>query len=106
MITFVRYSEKLEPRKTRKLHIVFNPASLALNIQCALPAAEPRLPIRRVCHSLAQDYQPALRSGRRRTYTSARFNLQLLPELVPSTPAALLIIKAQFEIPAAGRDLQ
>ncbi len=65
-ITFVRYFENLEPRNTRKLHIVFNPASLALNIQCALPAAEPRLPIRRVCHSLAQDYQPALRSGRRR----------------------------------------
>ncbi len=43
-ITFVRYSEKLEPHNTRSLHIVFNPASAALNIQCALPASAPRLP--------------------------------------------------------------
>ena len=36
----------------RKLHNVFNPASAVLNIQCALPAATPRLPtLRRVCHS-------------------------------------------------------
>ncbi len=53
-ITFVRYSEKLEPRNTRKLHIVFNPASAVLNIRCALPAVGPRLltfRLRRVCHS-------------------------------------------------------
>ncbi len=49
--TFVRYFENLEPRNTRKLHIVFNPASLALNIQFVPPAAGPRLPrLRRVCH--------------------------------------------------------
>ncbi len=65
-ITFVRYFEILKPRNTRKLHIDFNPASAVLAIQCVPPAAGLHLPIRRVCHSLAQDYQPALRSGRRR----------------------------------------
>ena len=50
-ITFVRYSEKLAPLNTRSLHIVFNPASAVLNIQCAPQAAVPRLPkLRRVCH--------------------------------------------------------
>ena len=106
-ITFVRYFEKLEPRNTRKLHIVFNPASAVLDIQCTLPAAAPRLlTLRRVCHSSAKNHQPPLRSGRRRTYTAARLNLQLLPARVPGTPAALLIIKDQSEIPAAGPDPQ
>ncbi len=51
-ITLVRYSEKLEPRNTPKLRIVFNPALAGLNIQSALPAATPRLlTLRRVCHS-------------------------------------------------------
>ena len=55
-ITFVSYFEKLEPRNTRKLHIVFNPASAALNIQCALRATGPRLPkLRRVCHYCSAD---------------------------------------------------
>ena len=45
-------------------------------------------------------------TSRRRTYTAAHLNLQLLPELVPGTPAALLIIKDKSEIPAAGRDPQ
>ena len=36
----------------RKLPYLDNPASAALNIQCALPAAAPRLlTLRRVCHS-------------------------------------------------------
>ncbi len=36
----------------RKLHNFCRPASAALNIQCALPAAAPRLlTLRRVCHS-------------------------------------------------------
>ena len=40
----------------RKLHNVFNPASPALAIQCALPAAAPRLPkLRCVCHSCSAE---------------------------------------------------
>ena len=59
--------------------------------------------LRRVCHSLAQDYQPALRSSRRRTYTAARFNLQLLLALVPGSAAALLISRRNliFQQPAS-----
>ncbi len=50
-ITFVRYSEKLEPRDTRNLHNVINPSSAAPNIEGALPAVTPRLlTLRRVCH--------------------------------------------------------
>ncbi len=50
-IIFVRYSAKLEPRNTRKLHNVFNSESAVLAIQCALQAARPRLlTLRRLCH--------------------------------------------------------
>ncbi len=50
MITFVGYSEKYELSKQRKLRYLDNPALAALDIQCALPAAAPRLPtLRRVC---------------------------------------------------------
>ena len=51
MITIFQYSKRCEPRNTRKLHNVFSSASAALNIQCTLPAATPRLPTqRRMCH--------------------------------------------------------
>lgn len=48
----------------------------------------------------------AVRSGRRRLYTAARFTTQLPTAIVPRKPTALLIIKAQIEIPTAGRDPQ
>ena len=51
-ITFVGYSEGYAQRNRRKWPNLDRPASAALNIQCALPAAAPRLlTLRRVCHS-------------------------------------------------------
>ncbi len=51
MITFVCYSEGYAQRNRRKLPDLDRPASAALNIQCSLPAAAPRLlTLRRVCH--------------------------------------------------------
>ena len=51
MITFVGYSERYDQRKVRRLANVFNPPLPAVNIQCAPPAAGPRLlMLRRVCH--------------------------------------------------------
>ncbi len=102
IITFVGNSKRHEPRNTRKLHSVFNPLSAVLNIQCALQAAGPRLPTSAArAITAAQDYSPALRPGPRRKFIAARFKLQILPELVAGTPAALLILKAQSDNPAA-----
>ncbi len=51
MITFVGYSERYDQRNKQKLPDLDQPASAALNIQCASQAAVPRLPkLRRVCH--------------------------------------------------------
>ena len=51
MITFVWHFERYAQRNKRRLHNFYRPALAALNIQCALPAAAPRLPmLRRVCH--------------------------------------------------------
>ena len=51
MIALVGYSEGYTQRNRRKWPDLDRPASAALNIQCALPAASPRLlTLRRVCH--------------------------------------------------------
>ncbi len=50
-ITFVEYSKRHEPHNQSIFHSLNKAASAALNIQCTLPAAAPRLPtLRRVCH--------------------------------------------------------
>jgi hypothetical protein len=50
-MTLVGYSESYAQRNRRKWPDLDRPASPALNLQCALPAATPRLPkLRRVCH--------------------------------------------------------
>jgi hypothetical protein len=51
-MTLVGYSESYAQRNSRKWPDLDRPASAALNLQCALPAATLRLPkLRRVCHS-------------------------------------------------------
>ena len=70
--------------------------SARVRVPVQLLAHQPRL------HTLTHHWIRRTPSDRRRTYTAARLNLQLLPARVPVTPAALLIIKAQSETPAAG----
>ncbi len=51
--TVVGYSERWNESNKRKLPCLYKPASAVLNIQCALAAAAPRVPmLHRPCHSL------------------------------------------------------
>ncbi len=68
MITLVGYPEGYEKSNKRELHNFCRPASAALNIQCALPVAAPRLlTLRRVCcekDGLLTPYLPATEVAR------------------------------------------
>ena len=56
MITFAEYFERYVQHNKRKLTILYRPASAVLDIQCALQAAAPRLPmLRRLCHSYSAE---------------------------------------------------